>query len=62
MTLQWHKQRPGLPFFRHALTALLGVSPVVAEIKHGGQALVVVEYEEWKTRVLKRQRGEEKQE
>jgi hypothetical protein len=43
------------------LAALPNVLPVVAEIEHGGQTLVVVEYGEWKTRVLKRQRGKEEQ-
>jgi len=42
------------------LAALPGILPTVAEIEHDGQTLIVVEYEEWKIRVLKRQRGEEK--
>jgi hypothetical protein len=42
------------------LTALPNILPTVAEIEHSGQTLIVVEYEEWKVRVLKRQRGEER--
>ena len=34
--------------------ALPAVLPAVAEIKRGVQSLIVVEYEEWKARVLKR--------
>jgi hypothetical protein len=41
------------------LTALSDILPTVAEIEHSGQTLVVVEYEEWKTRVLEYQRREE---
>ena len=44
------------------LTALPRVLPTVAEIEHGGQALVVAAYEDWKARVLKCQRREEKRE
>jgi hypothetical protein len=44
------------------LAALPGILPAVAEIRHGGRLLIVVEYEEWKARVLERQRGEEKRE
>ena len=39
------------------LAALPGILPTVAEIKHGGRPLIVVEYEEWKARVLERQHG-----
>ena len=41
------------------LAALSNILPTVAEIRHGRQSLIVVEYEEWKARVLARQRGEE---
>lgn len=41
------------------LTALPDILPAVAEIDYGGQTLIVMEYEEWKTRVLKHQRREE---
>jgi len=43
-----------------ALTSLLDVLPAVAEIRHGGQSLVVVDYLEWKERVVRRQRGKER--
>ncbi len=42
------------------LKALPSKLPTVAEIEHSGQTLIVVEYEEWKARVLKRQRREER--
>ena len=42
------------------LVSLPNILPVVAEIEHGGQSLIAVEYEEWKTRLLKRQRREER--
>lgn len=38
------------------LAALPNILPTAAEIEHSGQTLIVVEYEEWKTRVLKHQR------
>ena len=41
------------------LTALPDILPAVAEIEHGGQTLIVIEYEEWKTRIMKRQQREE---
>ena len=44
------------------LAALPGILPAAAEIEHGGRPLIVVEYEEWKARVLERQHGEEKRE
>lgn len=44
------------------LAALPDVLPAVAEIEHGGQTFIVVEYQEWKTRILKHQhrKGREK--
>ncbi len=44
------------------LAALPGILPTVAEIRHSGRPLIVVEYEEWKARVLEHQHGEEKRE
>lgn len=44
------------------LAALPGFLPTVAEIRHSGRPLIVVEYAEWKARVLERQHGEEKRE
>jgi hypothetical protein len=44
------------------LAALPDILPAVAEVKRGVQSLIVVEYGEWKARVLKHQRREEKQE
>lgn len=41
------------------LRTLSAVLPAVAEIEHRGRTLVVLEYEEWKTRVLKVQRKEQ---
>jgi hypothetical protein len=43
------------------LVALPRILPTAAEIKHGGRSLIVVEYEEWRPRVLERQHGEGKQ-
>jgi hypothetical protein len=37
------------------LAALPDVLPAVAEIEHDGQTFIVVEYKEWKTRILKHQ-------
>ncbi len=36
-----------------ALISLLDVLPTVAEIRHGGQSFVVVDYSEWKQRVTR---------
>jgi hypothetical protein len=44
------------------LAALPGILPAAAEIRRSGRPLIVVEYEEWKARVLERQHGEEKRE
>jgi len=44
------------------LRTLSTVLPAVAEIEHHGQALVVLEYEEWKTRVSKVQSKEQSDE
>jgi hypothetical protein len=44
------------------LATLPGILPTVAEIRHSGRPLIVVEYAEWKARVLERQHGEEKRE
>lgn len=41
------------------LTDLPDVLPAAAEIEHGGQTFIVVEYKEWKTRILKHQRRKE---
>jgi hypothetical protein len=43
------------------LAALPAILPAVAEIEHGGRPWIVVEYEEWKARVLERQHEEGKQ-
>jgi len=38
------------------LSALPDVLPAAAEIEHGGRTLIVIDYVEWKTRLLRRQR------
>jgi hypothetical protein len=43
-----------------ALPRVLDVLPAVAEIRHGGQNLVVVDYPEWKERVIRQQRLKER--